>query len=79
MHVYPNALTIVYVSITFRQLLRSNKQTMINKTLYSLTLITAFNTPMVLFTAIYGMNFDDMDELVGKLILLDSYLEQRQL
>ena len=40
------------------------KTDMMNKTLYTLTLITAIATPLMFLTGLFGMNFDDMDELV---------------
>jgi Mg2+ and Co2+ transporter CorA len=40
------------------------KTDMMNKTLYTLTLITAIATPLMLTTGLFGMNFDDMSELV---------------
>jgi hypothetical protein len=37
---------------------------MMNKTLYTLTLITAVATPLMFLTGLFGMNFTDMTELV---------------
>eukprot|EP00961_Rhodomonas_salina_P287486 3884290-Rhodomonas_salina.1 len=46
--------------------LNNAKQDMINRTLYALTLVTAIATPVTICTGIYGMNFDDMPELVSR-------------
>ncbi len=44
--------------------LNNLKQDMINRTLYALTLVTAVATPVIICTGIFGMNFEDMPELV---------------
>ena len=41
------------------------KTDFMNRTLYTLTLITALATPLMLLTGLFGMNFVDMDELVS--------------
>ena len=46
------------------QLMSDEKTDFMNKTLYTLTLITALATPLIFLTGLFGMNFVDMDELV---------------
>jgi hypothetical protein len=46
------------------RLLFKLKQDMMNRTLYALTLVTFLSTPVALLTGTFGMNFDDMHELV---------------
>ncbi len=41
------------------------KTDFMNRTLYTLTLITALATPLMFLTGLFGMNFADMDELVS--------------
>ena len=40
------------------------KTDFMNQTLYTLTLITAVATPLMFLTGLFGMNFEDMYELV---------------
>jgi Mg2+ and Co2+ transporter CorA len=40
------------------------KTDFMNRTLYTLTLITALATPLMFLTGLFGMNFTDMKELV---------------
>jgi Mg2+ and Co2+ transporter CorA len=49
------------------RLLSNLKQDMMNRTLYALTLVTFLSTPVALLTGTFGMNFDDMWELVGSI------------
>ena len=42
------------------------KTDFMNKTLYTLTLITALATPLIFLTGLFGMNFADMEELVRR-------------
>ena len=46
------------------QLMSDEKADFMNRTLYTLTLITALATPLIFLTGLFGMNFADMDELV---------------
>ena len=52
---------------TLSKLLTELKQDMMNRTLYALTLVTFLATPVMLLTGTFGMNFDDMHELVQPL------------
>ena len=45
-------------------LLTQLKSDMMNRTLYALTLVTFLATPIALLIGTFGMNFDDMHELV---------------
>jgi hypothetical protein len=51
------------------------KTDFMNKTLYTLTLITALATPLMFLTGLFGMNFADMEELVRALKGGISYRE----
>jgi Mg2+ and Co2+ transporter CorA len=51
------------------------KTDFMNKTLYTLTLITALATPLIFLTGLFGMNFTDMKELVRALKGGISYRE----
>lgn len=63
MHITPYKLHMVAAGGVW-QLMADEKSDFMNQTLYTLTLITAVATPLMLLTGLFGMNFDDMDELV---------------